>query len=93
MVLQAKGDLVAARSAYNASRARAEPFDWQGAFRLWRLCSDMGDAEGAAEARAHLLGVWGAAQFAWYSTDVGGTPLDHAAAAPGTDMTVGTIGA
>ena len=91
MVLQAKGDLRAALSAYNASRARSEPFDWQAGYRLWRLLSDMGDVSGAALERERLVSVWGAAQFAWYSTDVGGTPLRFISAAPGADMTVGRI--
>ena len=93
MILQAKGDLAAAARAYNDSKRRAEPYDWQGAFRLWRVLTQMGDAAAAEDERRHLLRLWGDAQFAWYSTDVGGTPLHFATAAPGADMTVGTVGA
>ena len=93
MILQAKGDLVAAVAAYNASKRRAEPFDWQGSYRLWRLLSDMGAAESADAERAHLLQLWGPAQLAWYAPDVQGTPQPFVSAAPGADVTIGTIGA
>ena len=92
MILQAKRDMPAAVAAYNASKLRAEPYDWQGAYRLWRLLSDLGDAEAAERERQHLLSLWGAAQFAWYSTDVHAQPVDFAKAAKGADMTVGVIG-
>lgn len=87
MILQAKRDFVAAVHAYNASRRRAEPYDWQGAFRLWRLLGDMGDASGASAAKADLLRIWGEAQFAWYSTDVHGDVLNFVQAAPGAVIT------
>jgi hypothetical protein len=92
MILQAKRDVRAALHAYNASKRRAEPYDWQGSYRLWRLLGDLGDVEGAERERQHLLSIWGAAQFAWYSTDVHGRPLEFAKAAPGADITVGVIG-
>ena len=65
MILQAKGDFVAAIGAYNASSRRAEPFDWQGTYRLWRLLCDMGataaaEVERAAtEAAREGLEAWG----------------------------------
>ena len=93
MMLQAKRDFAAAANAYNASKRRAEPFDWQASFRLWRLLSDMGDAQGAEAERQQLLRLWGAAQFAWYSTDTHGSPIEFATAAAGADMTVGVIDA
>ena len=89
MILQAKRDYVAAISAYNASKRRAEPFDWQGSFRLWRLLSDMGDARSAELERQQLLRLWGPAQFAWYSTDVHGQPIEFVKAAQGADITMG----
>ena len=89
MILQAKRDYVAAISAYNASKRRAEPFDWQGSFRLWRLLSDMGDARNAELERQQLLRLWGPAQFAWYSTDVHGQPIEFVKAAQGADITMG----
>ena len=92
MILQAKRDFVAAVAAYNTSKRKAEPFDWQGSFRLWRLLKDMGDVENAEKERQHLLRLWGEAQFAWYSTDVGGNPLHFETAAPNAVMTVGRVG-
>ena len=90
LILQAKADFVAALSAYNTSRALAEPYDWQGAFRMWRLLHDMGDTSGEADAvAAELRHKWGDAQFAWYSPDVHGPHLNFASAAPGADMTLG----
>jgi glycosyltransferase involved in cell wall biosynthesis len=89
MILQAKGDLAAAVHAYNASRRFAELYDWQGSFRLWRLLSDMGDAEGAEEVRHELLRLWGPAQLAWYAPDVRGNVLNFRAAAPEAVMSVG----
>ena len=57
------------------------------------MLSDLGAAEDAASEREHLLKLWGAAQFAWYSTDVHGSPLHFATSAPGADVTIGTVGA
>ena len=94
MILQAKRDLVAAVAAYNASKRRAEPYDGQGAYRLWRLLVEMGDERAAAEERSHLLRLWGPAQLAWYGVDgEGAQPIDFVTAAPTAAMTVGIVGA
>lgn len=92
MILQAKGDLAAAVTAYNVSKRRAEPYDWQGAYRLWRVLSNMGARDAAEVERRHLLTIWGEAQLAFYGTDVQGTPVEFRTAAPNADMTVGVIG-
>ena len=69
LVLQAKNDPHAAIEAYNASRRLSLPYDWQASFRLWRLLSELGDADAAARERARLVALWGELQFSWYSPD------------------------
>ena len=56
MVLQAKGDLAAALTAYNASKRRAEPYDWQGAYRVVRTVFARSIL--AARARWAHFGTW-----------------------------------
>jgi hypothetical protein len=70
MILEAKGDLSAAATAYSRSRVVAMPYDWQPTFRLWRVARRLGDAEVARECRDALVRLWGEDQLAWYSTDV-----------------------
>lgn len=82
MVLQAKKDHAAALSAYKEAQRHAAPYDWQPTFRLWRLLSQLGQAEEAAAEREALLRLWGNAQFTWYSTDMSGEVLDFDSAVP-----------
>ena len=60
MILEAKGDLSAAATAYSRSRVVAMPYDWQPTFRLWRVARRLGDAEVARECRDALVRLWGA---------------------------------
>ena len=82
MILQAKHDFAAAANAYTISKSRAAPFDWQPSFRLWKLLAEHGDAAAAEREKEHLYAMWGAAQFAWYSTDAWGEVLNFSTSAP-----------
>lgn len=77
MILQAKGDLRGAAAAYNRSKQLAQPFDWQGTFRLWKALLLLGDTEAAAREEEALLHLWGPVQFGWYRTDVDGDVVRH----------------
>ena len=77
MILQVKGDLRGAATAYNRSKRLAQPFDWQGTFRLWKALLLLGDTAAAAREEEALLRLWGPVQFGWYRTDVDGDVVRH----------------
>jgi hypothetical protein len=77
MILEAKRDLRGAARAYADAKRLSPPYDWQAAFRLWRVQLELADAEAARREREHLVRLWGEVQLAWYSPDVGGDVVPY----------------
>ena len=67
MILESKGAVDEAAKMYNLSARLAQPFDWQGLYRLWRALERMGSIQAARREKDKLSDMWGSNQMQWYS--------------------------